>query len=80
MIEALKSDAIVNKYGGRFKLCSLIQRRLVQLMEGSRPMVDRLGRSDLEVVMDEVMQGKLAIEFDTTISGDLEKIMPGYKN
>jgi DNA-directed RNA polymerase subunit omega len=80
MIEALKSDAIVNKYGGRFKLCSLIQRRLVQLMEGSRPMVDRMGRSDLEVVMDEVMQGKLAIEFDTATSGDLEKIMPGYKN
>lgn len=80
MIEALKSDAIVNKYGGRFKLCSLIQRRLVQLMEGSRPMVDRLGRSDLEVVMEEIMQGKLGLEFDTATSGDLEKIMPGYKN
>lgn len=80
MIEALKSDAIVHKYGGRFKLCALIQRRLVQLMEGSRPMVDRLGRSDLEIVMEEVMQGKLGIEFDMATAGDLEKIMPGYKN
>lgn len=80
MIEALKSDAIVNKYGGRFKLCALIQRRLVQIMEGSRPMVDRLGRSDLEVVMEEVMQGKLGLEFDMAAAGDLQKIMPGYKN
>ncbi len=80
MIEALKSDAIVNKYGGRFKLCALIQRRLVQLMEGSRPMVDRMGRSDLEVVMDEIMHGKLGLEFDTATAGDLQKIMPGYKN
>ena len=54
MIEALKSDDIVNKVGGRFKLCSLIQRRIVQLMEGSRPLVDRDGRSDLEVVIDEM--------------------------
>jgi DNA-directed RNA polymerase subunit omega len=80
MIEALKSDAIVNKYGGRFKLCSLIQRRLVQIMEGARPMVDRMGRSDLEIVMEEIMQGKLGLEFDTATSGDLQKIMPGYKN
>lgn len=63
MIEALKSDTLVEKVGGRFKLCSLIQRRVVQLMEGARPLVDRNGRSDLEVVIDEIMQDKITLEF-----------------
>lgn len=63
MIEALKSDTIVEKAGGRFKLCALIQRRLVQLMEGGRPLVERNGRTDLEVVIDEIMQDKITLEF-----------------
>lgn len=64
MIEALKSEDIVEKVGGRFHLSALIQRRLVQLMEGARPLVERKGRSDLEVVIDEVLQDKIAIVFD----------------
>ena len=37
MIEALKSDEIVNKLGGRFKLTALIQRRLKELIiDGAR--------------------------------------------
>lgn len=63
MIEALKSDRIADKVGGRFKLCALIQRRLVQLMEGGRPLVERQGRSDLEVVIDEILQDKITIEY-----------------
>jgi DNA-directed RNA polymerase subunit omega len=64
MIEALKSDHIVEKAGGRFKLCALIQRRLVQLMEGARPLVERNGRSDLEVAIEEIMQDKITLDFD----------------
>jgi DNA-directed RNA polymerase subunit omega len=64
MIEALKSDEIVNKLGGRFKLCTLVQRRLEQLIDGARPLVDRDGRSDLEVVIEEIMQDKITLEFD----------------
>lgn len=62
MIDALKGEEIVNKVGGRFKLCALIQRRLVQLMDGARPLVEREGRSDLELVIEEIMQGKIGIE------------------
>lgn len=64
MIDALKSDDIVNKAGGRFKLCALIQRRLVQLMEGARPLVDREGRTDLEIVIDEILHDRIAIDMD----------------
>jgi len=76
MIEALKSDEIAEKMGGRFKLCALIQRRLVQLMQGARPLVDRNGRSDLELVIEEVMQGKITYEFDPTVDVDLSRILP----
>ena len=65
MIEALKSEEIVNKAGGRFKLCALIQRRVVQLMEGARPLVERDGMSDLEVAIEEIMQDKITHDFDT---------------
>jgi DNA-directed RNA polymerase subunit omega len=63
MIEALKSDEIASKVGGRFKLCTLIQRRLVELMDGARPMVEREGRSDLELVIDEILQDKITLHF-----------------
>ncbi|GJM17804.1 MAG: DNA-directed RNA polymerase subunit omega [Phycisphaeraceae bacterium] len=65
MIEALKSDEIVEKAGGRFKLCTLIQRRLEQLIEGARPLVEREGRSDLELVIEEILQDKITLTFDT---------------
>jgi len=63
MIEALKSDEIVEKVGGKFKLTALIQRRLEQLLEGARPLVARDGRTDLEIVVEEIMQDKITLEF-----------------
>ncbi|MFM1803710.1 MAG: hypothetical protein RL136_589 [Planctomycetota bacterium] len=64
MIEALKSDEIVEKLGGRFKLTALIQRRLGEIIDGARPLVDRNGRSDLELVIEEIMQEKITLEMD----------------
>lgn len=62
MIEALKSDEIVHKLGGRFKVCALIQHRWVELIQGARPLVERNGRPDLEVIIDEILQGKIGID------------------
>ena len=59
MIEALKSDEIINKVGGRFKLTALIQRRWLQLMQGARPMVETKGLTELEVVIKEIVEGKI---------------------
>ena len=64
MIEAVKSDEIVHKLGGRFKLCALVQHRWSELIHGARPLVERNGRGDLEVIIDEILQGKLSIDFD----------------
>ena len=59
MIEALRDDEIIEKLGGRFKLTALIQRRLVQLMHGARPMVEGEGLTQMELVIQEIMEGKI---------------------
>jgi len=77
MIEALKSEEVINKVGGKFKLTALLQRRLVELMQGSRPLVERrLGWTDLEVAIQEVLEGKIAIDYencDIPTPAELEK-------
>lgn len=64
MIELLRDDDIINKVGGRFKLTSLIQRRWLELMRGARPLVDPHGKTDIEVVVEEIMQDKIGIDYD----------------
>lgn len=66
MIEALKSEEIVDKAGGRFKLTALVQKRMLELMEGARPLVERGNMTDLEVVIQEILQGKLAIDYEAS--------------
>ena len=61
MIEAFRNDDIVRKVGGRFRLASLIQRRWVQLMQGARPMVETRGLTDMEVVVKEILEGKIEL-------------------
>ena len=71
MIEALRSDEIVNKVGGRFKLCALIQRRMRELIiDGARPLVEREGRTDLELVIEEIMQDKITAEWVDATDAD----------
>ena len=40
MLDAFREEAIVEKVGGRFKLSSLIQKRMVALNRGARPLVE----------------------------------------
>jgi len=67
MIEALKSDELILNVGGRFKLTALIQKRLSEILEGARPLVQRKpGMMDIEVVIEEISQGKIAIDYDNS--------------
>lgn len=61
MIEALKDDTVINQLGGRFKFTSLVQHRVRELMDGARPLIERAGRSDFEVAVAEIVEGKIAI-------------------
>lgn len=65
MIEALKSEEIVRKVGGKFRLTALIQRRLAEVVLGSKPLVEREpGMTDMEVVIEEILQDKIAIDYE----------------
>lgn len=59
MIKELKNDDIHRKVGGAFKLTALIQRRMVELLQGARPLVDTRGLTEMEVVIQEIKQDKI---------------------
>ncbi|MFZ9011743.1 MAG: DNA-directed RNA polymerase subunit omega [Planctomycetota bacterium] len=70
MIEELKNTEIVNKVGGRFKLSALIQKRMIELMEGSRPLIeDTEGMSPMEIVVQEIKHDKITLD----LTGDEPK-------
>ena len=70
MIEELKNTEIINKVGGRFKLSALIQKRMIELMEGSRPLIeDTEGMSPIEIVVQEIKQDKITLD----LTGDEPK-------
>jgi DNA-directed RNA polymerase subunit omega len=62
MLEELREEEIVNKVGGRFKLSTLIQKRLVALNGGSRPLVDLQTDNKLEIVIKEIMLDKIYLD------------------
>ncbi len=68
MIEALKEEAIVNKVGGRFKLSTLIQKRLVALNAGARPLVDATSDADkMEIIVQEILQDKIYLDMSNEL-------------
>jgi DNA-directed RNA polymerase subunit omega len=73
MLEELKEEAIVNKVGGRFKLSTLIQKRLVQLNRGGRRLVEIDTKDNMEVVIQEILQDKIYL----TTNNDVKLIGEG---
>ena len=72
MIDELKEEEIVNKVGGRFKLSTLIQKRMIALNQGARPLVDVRGADKMTVVIQEIMQDKIYLD----TSGNLRTAQP----
>ena len=62
MIDALKEEEIVNKVGGRFKLSTLIQKRLAQINAGARALVDIQTSDQMEIVVEEILQDKIYLD------------------
>ncbi len=63
MIDELRSDNLIRKVGGRFKLTALVQKRLTELLQGSRPLIENTkGKTLLEIVIEEIKQDKITIE------------------
>ena len=73
MIEYLKDTKLIDKIGGRFKLTALIQKRMLELMEGSRPLIEHTkGKTALEIVVEEIATDKIGID-DGTDDADSDK-------
>ena len=62
MIDSLMSDELVDRAGGRFRLAALIQKRWLELLQGSRPLIDPAGLTEMEIVVEEIAQGKVMID------------------
>ena len=62
MLDELKEEGIVNKVGGRFKLSTLIQKRMVALNTGAKPLVDVKGPDKMAVVVQEILQDKIYLD------------------
>ena len=82
MLEELKEEEIVNKVGGRFKLSTLIQKRMVQLNAGSRALVESDTTDKMKIVLQEILQDKIylnpANEVGIVGETDGEPPLPGF--
>ena len=76
MLEELKDEKLVEKIGGRFKLTALIQKRLVFLNKGARSFVDTDKKNKLQVVLQEIREGKVYLDMDESQSAQAS-IVPG---
>lgn len=66
MIDALNNDDLIDRIGGRFRLTALIQKRWLELLQGSRPLVNPAGLTEMEIVIEEIAQGKVSIDYDNS--------------
>ena len=73
MHDELREEGIVNKVGGRFKLSTLIQKRMVALNTGAKPLVDLRTTDKMAIVIQEILQNKIYLDF----SGHLQTREPG---
>ena len=62
MLEELRDEHIVQKVGGRLKLSTLIQKRLVALNAGSRPLVEMDTDDKMKIVLQEILQDKIFLD------------------
>jgi len=63
MIEELKNEDIIQKVGGRFRLTALVQKRVAELLQGSRPLIENTqGKTLLEIAIQEILQDKIGVD------------------
>ena len=84
MLDEFREDQIARKVGGRFKLSALIQKRMVALNRGARPLVDLQTKDLMQIVVAEIMGDKIyldtsgnvkAIADDSALVDKLDKLL-----
>jgi DNA-directed RNA polymerase subunit omega len=74
MLDELKEEEIVNKVGGRFKLSTIIQKRMVALNTGAPALVDVRSGDKMAIVLQEILQDKIYLD----TSGNLQTVEGEY--
>jgi len=59
MLRKHEEELFISKIGGRFKLVSLLEKRYKELVFGSRPLVDTQSSDPLDILLAEVIEGKI---------------------
>ncbi len=81
MLDIDLEEALIRKIGGKFKLTALIQKRMVELNRGARPMVKVDSKDIRRIVYEEILQDKLQLvpreEMGYTLEEEKERIQAG---
>lgn len=84
MIDEFREDEIARKVGGRFKMTALIQKRMVALNRGARPLVELQSKDLMQIVVAEIMSDKIyldasnnvkTVEDDSTLVDRLDRLL-----
>jgi DNA-directed RNA polymerase subunit omega len=62
MLDDFRNEELVKKVGGRFKLTTLIQKRMVALNRGARPLIDLATKNQMEIVVAEILNDKIYLD------------------
>jgi DNA-directed RNA polymerase subunit omega len=78
MLDELREEEIINKVGGRFKLSTLIQKRLVAINAGARPLIDLKTDNKMQIVIQEILQDKIYLDaqMNVQIAAGAEPLPP----
>lgn len=69
MIDELRDEKLIEKVGGRFRLSTLIQKRLVYLNKGARSFVESDKKDKLQIVIQEIIEDKIYLDMDGNLCG-----------
>ena len=78
MLDVDVEDQLVEKTGGKLQLTSLMQKRLVELKRGARPLVETTSTNLQDIVIQEILQDKVVLaeleEKEKNFLSDAKKI------
>lgn len=69
-------ERLSDRIGGRFRLTSLLQKRLAELVRGSPPLVDLPSNNFLEIALQEIEEGRIEL-LDVSEEEEAEQIESG---
>lgn len=81
MLDIDLEELLIRKVGGKFKLTALIQKRMVELNRGARPLVKMEGVNLRRLVCEEILQDKIQLapreEVGYTLEEERARIQAG---